>query len=272
MASPKPSPALQAHLEAILPQSERSSLRTELLPALLQAISAVSLSLRTSHHVNLAGTANTFGDDQLNVDVAAENIIRDALAACPSVATASSEEDPVESTVHQVDGSGETYTVAFDPLDGSSIIAPNWTVGTIVGIWEGTSALHQSPRERQIVSILGVLGPRTTAFVAVRVPGGEPCCFEVSLDYDSGGISASQIISPEVRLLSELDGESLYPDTDVHRCWLYFLNFWLKRELPFDRRALEGLCDALVWDAILFEAGLMSGRHGHCGLLARVVL
>ena len=28
------------------------------------------------------------------------------------------------------------YIVTFDPLDGSSIISTNFTVGTIVGIWK----------------------------------------------------------------------------------------------------------------------------------------
>ena len=195
-----PSPELKAHLEAVLPQPDRASLRESLLPALLQSISAVSASLRTSHNVALAGTANTFGDDQLNVDVAAENLIRAALAGCPSVATASSEEDPVEVTVHEGIQGEETYTVAFDPLDGSSIVGANWTVGTIVGIWDGASALHQPPAEKQIAAILGVLGPRTSAVIALRIPGSEPVCFEVSLDHETGGVASSQVIRPEVRL------------------------------------------------------------------------
>ena len=33
------------------------------------------------------------------------------------------------------DGS-EPYIVTFDPLDGSSIVDVNWTVGTIFGIWK----------------------------------------------------------------------------------------------------------------------------------------
>lgn len=54
----------------------------------------------------------------------------DALRACGAVAVASSEEQP-----HDVDlggGSGgggqQAYSVAWDPLDGSSIIGANWAV------------------------------------------------------------------------------------------------------------------------------------------------
>lgn len=191
------------HLQSVLPDSRRA-LYTSVIPEILNSIADIASTLRTSHQVSLAGTANAFGDDQLNVDVSTENILRAALSKCPSVATASSEEDPIERPVKHDQSAGtstsgstsEKYTVAFDPLDGSSIIAPNWTVGTIVGIWDGDSALHQQPSEKQIASILGVQGPRTTVIIAIRVQGAEPVCLEVGL----GEHGAQEIIRPSVRL------------------------------------------------------------------------
>ncbi|KAF3764790.1 hypothetical protein M406DRAFT_62138 [Cryphonectria parasitica EP155] len=174
------------------------------LPAVLDAVGDIAQALSRAHHVALAGTANTFGDDQLNVDVAAENILRRTLAErCPSVVTASSEEDPVEKAVHV--GSDETkttaqqqYTVAFDPLDGSSIIAPNWTVGTILGVWDGSTAVGQ-PSEKQIASVLGVYGPRTTAILAIRILGATPpVCLEIGLN--EHGSRDCEIIRSEVKL------------------------------------------------------------------------
>ncbi|KFH41966.1 Sedoheptulose-1,7-bisphosphatase-like protein [Hapsidospora chrysogenum ATCC 11550] len=201
------SPALQAHLESLLPEDTRPQLRTSVIPSLLSAIADVSHTLRISQHVALAGSSNEFGDDQLNVDVSAEKHIRSALAGCAAVATASSEEDPVERSVGAARGrengvGGERYTVAFDPLDGSSIIGPNWTVGTIVGVWDGETALGQSPREKQIAAILGVFGPRTTAVVAIRIPGSEPSCFELGLGGagDGGTPPTWQLIRPNVQL------------------------------------------------------------------------
>lgn len=196
-----------------LPPSHRA-LKESVIPALLGAVAQIGQALRRSHHVSLAGTANAFGDDQLNVDVISESLIRDCLAACPAVVTASSEEDPVERPVHHHphssaeedrggDNSRERYTVAFDPLDGSSIIAPNWSVGTIIGIWEGESALGQDPSRKQVAAILGVHGPRTTAVVAVRLPGStETVCFEVGLSSEEGvvGVAGTQMIRPSVRL------------------------------------------------------------------------
>ncbi|KAH6677040.1 sedoheptulose-1,7-bisphosphatase [Plectosphaerella plurivora] len=193
---------LAEHLAALLPTTDRTSLAQSVIPSLIQSIADIADTLRVSHHVALAGTANAFGDDQLNVDVAAEAILRTALASCPSVVAASSEEDPVEVAVpHETAAtSPERYAVAFDPLDGSSIIAPNWTVGTIIGIWDGPTALAQDPATAQIASILGVFGPRTTAVVAIRVPGGTPSCFEVAIDPSPA--RAHTVIRPSVRLNS----------------------------------------------------------------------
>ncbi|KAJ1336061.1 sedoheptulose-bisphosphatase [Microdochium nivale] len=212
MASPPEPTSLADHLARVLSGDNFAALRDSVIPALVDAIAGTSRALRDAQHVALAGTANTFGDDQLNVDVLAENLIRDALATCPSVSTASSEEDPIERPARKQDekcgaaadgaaaSSSETYTVAFDPLDGSSIIAPNWTVGTIIGVWQGDTALGQSPADRQIVSILGVYGPRTTAIIAVRIPRKvEATCFEVGISDDSG-FNDAEIVRAEVKL------------------------------------------------------------------------
>lgn len=42
-----------------------------------------------------------------------------------------------EEVPEPVDMQGEGFSVAFDPLDGSSIVDTNFTVGTIFGIWPG---------------------------------------------------------------------------------------------------------------------------------------
>ncbi|KAF1947406.1 sedoheptulose-1,7-bisphosphatase [Clathrospora elynae] len=183
-------PHLASHLQSLLPDS-RKSLRDHVIPKLLKSIHDIAGTLRTSPSVTQVGTANAFGDDQLNVDVLAEEHIRKTITQCSSIVTASSEEDPVEkssassSTSSPAAKGKEVYTLAFDPLDGSSIIAPNWTVGTIMGIWDGPSALHQNPQEKQIAAILGVFGPRTTAMVALRLPGSDiSTCFEVGFADD----------------------------------------------------------------------------------------
>ncbi|KAK6863539.1 hypothetical protein PG995_000067 [Apiospora arundinis] len=187
--------------------SSHKELCTSVLPALVDAVADISRILRASSSVSQVGTANAFGDDQLNVDVSSEEAVRKALDSCSAVVTASSEEDPVEKPTGcrpewppahaEDDAREELYSVAFDPLDGSSIIAPNWSVGTILGVWRGASALHQSPKQRQVAAVLGVYGPRTTAVVALRIPGSTPLCFEVAVGEQ--GADDSVVVRPDVK-------------------------------------------------------------------------
>ncbi|KAI0425888.1 sedoheptulose-1,7-bisphosphatase [Xylaria sp. FL1042] len=191
------------------------SLITSVIPSLLRGIARTATALRTAHSVETAGSENVFGDAQLNVDVLAEQSFRDELAACPAVVAASSEEDPVETSTSSSNSSksetensnstDDVYAVAFDPLDGSSIIGPNWSVGSIIGVWEGQSALHQDPR-RQIAAVLAVYGPRTTAVIAVRVPGRESAgvCLEVSI----GDVDGScEVVRSDLRLHTQGEEE-----------------------------------------------------------------
>ncbi|TGJ80166.1 hypothetical protein E0Z10_g8606 [Xylaria hypoxylon] len=176
------------------------SLTDSVIPSLLRGIGRTAAALRTAHNVEKAGSENVFGDAQLNVDVLAEQFFREELGACPAVVAASSEEDPVEVSMQSdsIDQEADVYAVAFDPLDGSSIIGPNWSVGSILGIWDGRSALHQDPR-KQIAAVLGVYGPRTTAIIAVCVPGREDAavCIEVGITDATG---SCDIIRSDVRL------------------------------------------------------------------------
>lgn len=42
-----------------------------------------------------------------------------------------------EEVPEPVDMGGSGFSVAFDPLDGSSIVDTNFSVGTIFGVWPG---------------------------------------------------------------------------------------------------------------------------------------
>ena len=44
--------------------------------------------------------------------------------------------------------SANSFSVAFDPLDGSSIVDTNFAVGSIVGIWPGQGLLNRTGREQ----------------------------------------------------------------------------------------------------------------------------
>ena len=55
--------------------------------------------------------------------------------------------------------------VAFDPLDGSSIVGANFAVGAIFGIWDGPGLLGRTGAQ-QVAAAYAVYGPRTTVVLA----------------------------------------------------------------------------------------------------------
>jgi fructose-1,6-bisphosphatase I len=81
----------------------------------------------------LAGEVNSTGDDQKMLDVMSNEIMINALknSGVCSVLVSEEDEEPII-----VDGGTEgKYCVAFDPLDGSSNIDCNVSVGTIFGVY-----------------------------------------------------------------------------------------------------------------------------------------
>ncbi|KAL4426692.1 hypothetical protein ABPG77_004748 [Micractinium sp. CCAP 211/92] len=143
------------------------------LTAVLQAIAAaaarVASTLRTAS-TSETGTSNLLGDKQLMADVAADSCVFEELRACGAVELASSEEQPVDT---ELGGSG--YSVAFDPLDGSSIIGANWAVGSIFGVWPGRGFVGRRARE-QVAAAYAVYGPKTVLVLArpATAGGAEP--------------------------------------------------------------------------------------------------
>lgn len=89
------------------------------------ACKEIAYKIRTASCDKMA-CFNDFGDEQLAIDVLADKVIFDNLEACGVVATASSEEVPEEKPITP----NGKFSVAFDPLDGSSIIDTNFSVGT----------------------------------------------------------------------------------------------------------------------------------------------
>jgi len=78
-------------------------------------------------------TQNSTGDFQLKADVKADLIIENELKKLPSVKAICSEEKEECVLVNQ-EG---RFHIAYDPLDGSSLVEVNMSVGTIFGIYDG---------------------------------------------------------------------------------------------------------------------------------------
>jgi len=128
--------------------------------AMFRACKEIAYKVRTASCDKMA-CFNEFGDEQLAIDILANNVIFSNLRASGSVETASSEENPTEDPM-----GGIGYSVAFDPLDGSSVIDTNFAVGTIWGAWPGGRLTGVSGRDLKAAGVC-VYGPRTTMTVAI---------------------------------------------------------------------------------------------------------
>lgn len=119
-------------------------------------------SIRTGD-LGVAGTSNLYGEQQLELDVLADRILRKRLDHSRVVANMMSEEmDAILPISPDCDGK---YSVAFDPLDGSSLVDVNLAVGTIVSVYEGCDLLQEG--RNQVASLYILYGPRTTLVYSV---------------------------------------------------------------------------------------------------------
>ncbi len=114
-------------------------------------------AIRTTD-LGLAGSSNTFGEEQLKLDVLSNTIVKDALCESRLVCCYASEEESSAMTELRTDA---PFTVVFDPLDGSSLLDCNLAIGSIFGIYESKGKLMgKSPRD-QVAALYLVYGPRT---------------------------------------------------------------------------------------------------------------
>lgn len=158
-------------LKDALAELHDRDLETVILALATSATQIASLCRIGLHTPTESASQNAFGDSQLQIDVKADAIIQQSLQSTGLVAVSSSEEQPVETPIT----SGARFAVAYDPLDGSSIIACNWAVGTIAAIWEGGHLIGTTGRNIA-ASMAVVYGPRTTMFIAAAACDGVREC------------------------------------------------------------------------------------------------
>lgn len=113
--------------------------------------------------LGVAGTSNLYGEEQLALDVLSDRIIRKRLVKSGVVCNIASEEmDEIYQVTPDSDG---LYTVAYDPLDGSSLVDVNLAVGTIVSIFAGCDLLQEG--RKQVAAMYILYGPRVSLVYSV---------------------------------------------------------------------------------------------------------
>merc|ERR1719181_183019 len=138
-----------------------------LVKEMLDAVADITEALRSAL-VTVEGSQNTFGDQQLSVDVIADEIMWNKAKNSKVIVYGASEEEP---EVRACNPDGE-YTICWDPLDGSSIVDNNWAVGTVIGVWgsksgSGADGLIGAKGSDQKTALVALYGPRTTVLVAL---------------------------------------------------------------------------------------------------------
>ncbi|WP_323174503.1 class 1 fructose-bisphosphatase [Natrialba sp. PRR66] len=135
----------------------RTDVRT-LLDELAAITPAVRMELQSAANQGKTATENSSGDDQSVADLAINRRFRERLNSLDAVGAFASEE------CESVEETGEGYSVAIDPLDGSSNLQSNNTVGTVIGVYD--APLPASGRDL-IASAILLYGPITTMTAAV---------------------------------------------------------------------------------------------------------
>ncbi len=100
---------------------------------------------------------NSTGDTQLKLDIASDLIIERIFKKLPEVKQIVSEE---QDEIVEINDKG-TYLIAYDPLDGSSLVDVNLSVGSIFGIYE-----NDFTGSNIVASVYVVYGPRVELVVS----------------------------------------------------------------------------------------------------------
>ena len=101
-------------------------------------------------------TTNVYGETQVQMDVFADEVIVEALGKLDCVNSVASEERPDIVSLNE----GGAFSVTMDPLDGSSLMGVNLTVGTIIGIYRNSSPFN--PGKEMVGALYSLYGPLTT--------------------------------------------------------------------------------------------------------------
>lgn len=117
---------------------ELSGLLSELIVA-AKTISAEVNMAGLADVLGMSGKTNIQGEKVQKMDEFANNTIKKRMARCGYVCIMTSEEE--EDVIPVTSGYEGKYTIAFDPLDGSSNIDVNVSIGTIFSIHRRRSSL-----------------------------------------------------------------------------------------------------------------------------------
>eukprot|EP01155_Anaeramoeba_flamelloides_P006102 Anaeramoba_flamelloidesa108257_94.p1 GENE.a108257_94~~a108257_94.p1 ORF type:complete len:287 (+),score=23.24 a108257_94:461-1321(+) len=137
---------------------EKEYKMTEVIKAIEEASKEIK-KIILKNDTDKSEQQNSTGDTQLKLDIASDIVIEKIFREIPSIKKIVSEE---RDEIIDLNESGN-YLIAYDPLDGSSLVDVNLSVGSIYGIYE-----NDFTGANIIASVYVVFGPRIEMVVATK--------------------------------------------------------------------------------------------------------
>ncbi|PWE21876.1 class 1 fructose-bisphosphatase [Aliarcobacter skirrowii] len=127
----------------------------EIIKAIQEASIKIKYLIETGD-TRKSQSENSTGDVQLKLDIQSDQIIEEIFSKIPNIKAIVSEE---QDEILNLNKDGE-YLIAYDPLDGSSLVDVNLSVGSIYGIYK-----NEFNAKNIVASIYVVFGPRVEMVV-----------------------------------------------------------------------------------------------------------
>ena len=127
---------------------------------IINAIQNIAIKIAESikyEDTSKADSSNNSGDIQVKLDIISDKIVEEELSKISSIKEIASEEKEDTLTINK----NGKYLIAYDPLDGSSLIDVDLSVGSIFGIYE-----NSFEGSNIVAACYVVYGPRVEMVVA----------------------------------------------------------------------------------------------------------
>ncbi len=139
-----------------LKNTQKRCKMTEIIEAIKRSAIKIKQAIE-EEELTYTQSCNSSGEQQLKLDVRSDAIIEEELSKIASIKMVASEEKSEPITVNE----NGTYLIGYDPLDGSSLVDVNLSVGSIFGIYE-----NSFDGNNLIASAYVVYGPRVELVIA----------------------------------------------------------------------------------------------------------
>jgi fructose-1,6-bisphosphatase I len=129
---------------------------TDIMNAIKSAAIKINKAIKTEDTAK-AESENSSGDVQVKLDIISDEIIENEFKKVSAIKEIVSEEKEDVNPMHE----NGTYLIAYDPLDGSSLIDVDLSVGSIFGIYKDE---YSGPNI--VAAAYVVYGPRVELVIA----------------------------------------------------------------------------------------------------------